>query len=128
MWIKKLLYCYEFEIAALPGAGVVPANAGPGRVDRAHARFLVQESTGGPIDLVLAMTQNAFSGLLALLGELLQGLFLAQSEVLGKPANVFLVHDDSRIRAAVGWAHITVIEDLESFRHGGGIVAAVCQT
>jgi len=109
----------EIVIAATPRSRILTADLWPCVVNRAVARFAIDETADRAIGLVALVAQSALALFGSLLRQLLLGLVRRHTEMLGEALKVRFGDDDMRVRAAVGGA-AAAIEEVAVVFHDMG--------
>ena len=109
-------------IAADLAIGILPADAGPGLIDRAAALVLIKKLADRGVDMVFPVFQNIFDFAFVFAifndvaaNEFFPGCCLGNAKMIRKPSHIFFGDRDAGVAAAVPGAFTAVIFH---FRHG----------
>jgi len=111
-------------IAADLAIGILPADAGPGLIDRAAALVLIKKLADGGVDMVFSVFQNVFdfAFVFAIFNDIAANEFFpggcfGDAKMIRKPTHIFFGYRDAGIAAAVSGAFTAVI-----FHFGHGTI------
>ena len=107
----------EAVVATLLAIGEFAANSRAGFVDRTATQVRIQELTGGFINVVGAMSQNALFNVIVRVpfGKFIGtrkgdfGALIAETKMLGQSVDIAFGHDDARVAAAIAWALAAIV-------------------